>query len=161
MYWSSCNWNIACDFLQERRIKELEESLTKCKKVQELFKGQTVFIDQTHCLPSIIYDIYVAEVTSILNQILFYYYFPVFSFNLMMWYEFTFSFFSLKIRFIYDAYVWDVLFCTYMNKLSLWKKNMAQVSQQNFSLQNKILYFLILSLKSHIEPKLGHEGRFN
>lgn len=38
---------------------------------------------------------------------------------------------------------------------------MAQVSQQNFSLQNKILYFLILSFKSHIEPKLGHEGRFN
>uniref|UniRef100_A0A8C4I345 SAM domain-containing protein n=1 Tax=Dicentrarchus labrax TaxID=13489 RepID=A0A8C4I345_DICLA len=28
---------------KERRIKELEESLTKCKKVQELVKGQTVF----------------------------------------------------------------------------------------------------------------------
>lgn len=32
-------------YLQERRIKELEESLTKCKKVQELVKGQTVFKD--------------------------------------------------------------------------------------------------------------------
>uniref|UniRef100_A0A8C4I2W8 SAM domain-containing protein n=1 Tax=Dicentrarchus labrax TaxID=13489 RepID=A0A8C4I2W8_DICLA len=32
---------------KERRIKELEESLTKCKKVQELVKGQTVFKDHT------------------------------------------------------------------------------------------------------------------
>lgn len=34
-----------CVYLQERRIKELEESLTKCKKVQELVKGQTVLKD--------------------------------------------------------------------------------------------------------------------
>lgn len=30
-------------YLQERRIRELEESLTKCKEVQEMVKGQSLF----------------------------------------------------------------------------------------------------------------------
>lgn len=39
-----------CVYLQERRIKELEESLTKCRRVQELVRGERVVhkADFTH-----------------------------------------------------------------------------------------------------------------
>uniref|UniRef100_A0A8C9XCB6 PPFIA binding protein 1a n=1 Tax=Sander lucioperca TaxID=283035 RepID=A0A8C9XCB6_SANLU len=53
----------------EQRIKELEESLTKCKKVQQLVKGQTVFKDHTHyCYSLLTYHICIPVTTSILNQ---------------------------------------------------------------------------------------------
>lgn len=49
-----------CVRLQERRIKELEESLAKCQKVQEQVEGQCVFTEQTQQCWSLFADLCLA-----------------------------------------------------------------------------------------------------